>query len=60
MRPHPASLYTFVDGVDGNETSGVRPFVRHWVIDDLDASCGYLNTVTALDLAGSDHPNVGE
>src|SRR5829696_10394050 len=59
-RPHPARLYTLVDGVDGHETSGVRPFVRPGIIDDLDIPRDYLNAVAALDLAGGDHPNVGE
>ena len=26
-RPHPAGLYVLVDGVDGDEAPGVRPFV---------------------------------
>src|SRR5215207_11198258 len=59
-RPHPARLYTLVDGVDGHETSGVRPFVRPGIIDYLDTLCGYLYAVAALDLARSDHPNLGE
>ena len=38
--PHPAGLYVLVDGVDGNEASGVRSFVAPTIFYDLDALGG--------------------
>src|ERR671921_1750899 len=58
-RPHPPGLDVLVDGVYGDEASGVGPFVATSILDDLDVLRGELDAVFALDLARGDDPDFG-